>query len=68
MLQSAPSRELLELWAPDPKNGLIVTGYSVEGTLARVRRLTHLIFEAGLGVVRHVDKYDVNTQPFLPTL
>ena len=22
--------------APDPKNGLIVTGYSVEGTMARV--------------------------------
>ncbi|EGO00275.1 hypothetical protein SERLA73DRAFT_73000 [Serpula lacrymans var. lacrymans S7.3] len=34
-LQSGPSRELLELWAPDPRNGLIVTGYSVEGTLAR---------------------------------
>lgn len=30
------SRELLELWAPDNRNGLIVTGYSVEGTLARV--------------------------------
>lgn len=36
MLQSGSSRELLELWAPDPRNGLIVTGYSVEGTLARV--------------------------------
>ncbi|KAI6046150.1 beta-lactamase-like protein [Pisolithus marmoratus] len=34
-LQTGPSRELLELWAPDPRNGLIVTGYSVEGTLAR---------------------------------
>ncbi|KIJ18888.1 hypothetical protein PAXINDRAFT_109303 [Paxillus involutus ATCC 200175] len=29
------SRELFELWAPDPRNGLIITGYSVEGTLAR---------------------------------
>jgi cleavage and polyadenylation specificity factor subunit 3 len=36
MLQSGTSRELLELWAPDPKNGLIITGFSVEGTLARV--------------------------------
>lgn len=36
MLQNGPSRELLELWAPDPRNGLIVTGYSVEGTMARV--------------------------------
>ncbi|KAF9793222.1 beta-lactamase-like protein [Thelephora terrestris] len=34
-LQSGPSRELLELMAPDPKNGLIMTGYSVEGTMAR---------------------------------
>ena len=35
-LQSGPSRELLEYWAPDPRNGLIITGYSIEGTLARV--------------------------------
>ena len=35
-LQTGPSRELLELWAPDPRNGLIITGYSIEGTLARV--------------------------------
>ncbi|KAG1777751.1 beta-lactamase-like protein [Suillus placidus] len=34
-LQTGPSRELLELWAPDSRNGLIITGYSVEGTLAR---------------------------------
>ena len=38
-LQNGPSRELLELIAPDPKNGLIVTGYSVEGTMARVSSL-----------------------------
>ena len=35
-MNNGPSRELLELWAPDPRNGLIVTGYSVEGTMARV--------------------------------
>ncbi|KAH9978661.1 beta-lactamase-like protein [Lactifluus volemus] len=35
MLQSGTSRELLELWAPDSRNGLVVTGYSVEGTPAR---------------------------------
>ncbi|KAH9048358.1 beta-lactamase-like protein [Lactarius hengduanensis] len=35
MLQPGTSRELFELWAPDPRNGLIITGYSVEGTLAR---------------------------------
>lgn len=35
-MQSGPSRELFEMWAPDARNGLIITGYSVEGTLARV--------------------------------
>ncbi|KAJ2690620.1 endoribonuclease ysh1 [Coemansia spiralis] len=35
MLQNGVSRQLLERWAPRPENGLIVTGYSVEGTLAR---------------------------------
>jgi cleavage and polyadenylation specificity factor subunit 3 len=34
-MQSGVSRELLEKWAPDRRNGLIVTGYSVEGTMAR---------------------------------
>lgn len=40
MLQSGTSRELFELWAPDSRNGLIVTGYSVEGTPARVSRFS----------------------------
>lgn len=35
-MQVGPSRELFELWAPDSRNGLIITGYSIEGTLARV--------------------------------
>lgn len=35
MLQNGASRELLERWAPDPKNALIITGYSVNGTLAK---------------------------------
>lgn len=35
MLQSGVSRQLLERWAPDPKNSVIMTGYSVEGTLAK---------------------------------
>ncbi|KAF9222508.1 Metallo-hydrolase/oxidoreductase [Gyrodon lividus] len=34
-MHAGPSRDLFELWAPDPRNGLIITGYSVEGTLAR---------------------------------
>lgn len=35
-MQSGTSRQFLEMWAPDPRNGCIVTGYSVEGTMARV--------------------------------
>eukprot|EP00933_Yihiella_yeosuensis_P052012 TRINITY_DN4999_c0_g1_i3.p1 TRINITY_DN4999_c0_g1~~TRINITY_DN4999_c0_g1_i3.p1 ORF type:complete len:704 (+),score=124.44 TRINITY_DN4999_c0_g1_i3:31-2112(+) len=34
MLQSGASRELFELWASEKKNGIILTGYSVNGTLA----------------------------------
>merc|ERR1719188_2366294 len=33
-MQSGASRELFEMWAPDKKNGIIVSGYSVNGTLA----------------------------------
>ncbi|KZF23968.1 hypothetical protein L228DRAFT_244829 [Xylona heveae TC161] len=35
MLQNGVSRELLERWAPDNRNGVIITGYSVEGTMAK---------------------------------
>lgn len=35
MLQNGVSRALLERWAPDPKNGVVITGYSVEGTMAK---------------------------------
>lgn len=35
-MQSGVSRELFERWAPDRRNGLLVTGYSIEGTMARV--------------------------------
>eukprot|EP00475_Leptophrys_vorax_P011518 TRINITY_DN18076_c0_g1_i2.p1 TRINITY_DN18076_c0_g1~~TRINITY_DN18076_c0_g1_i2.p1 ORF type:complete len:757 (-),score=215.00 TRINITY_DN18076_c0_g1_i2:48-2318(-) len=35
MLQNGLSRELFELWCSDPKNGCIIPGYSVEGTLAK---------------------------------
>jgi len=43
-LTSGVSRELLEKWAPDPRNGLVITGYSVEGVMARVSRVVlHLV-------------------------
>ncbi|KAH7406807.1 beta-lactamase-like protein [Phaeosphaeria sp. MPI-PUGE-AT-0046c] len=40
MMQSGTSRELLERWAPDSRNGVIITGYSVEGTMAK-----HIVHE-----------------------
>ncbi|KAK8158017.1 beta-lactamase-like protein [Phyllosticta citrichinensis] len=36
MMQNGVSRELLERWAPDPRNGVIMTGYSVEGTMGKL--------------------------------
>jgi cleavage and polyadenylation specificity factor subunit 3 len=36
MVQNGVSRQLLERWAPDNRNGVIITGYSVEGTMAQV--------------------------------
>ena len=35
MLQNGVSRELLEMWCSDAKNGVIIAGYAVEGTLAK---------------------------------
>jgi cleavage and polyadenylation specificity factor subunit 3 len=35
MLQTGTSRELLERWAPSERNGIVLTGYSVEGTMAK---------------------------------
>lgn len=35
MLQAGFSRQLLEKWASNPKNIIIITGYSVEGTMAK---------------------------------
>ena len=36
MLQNGPSRELFEKWCSSQKNGVIIPGYCVEGTLAKV--------------------------------
>lgn len=35
MMQNGTSRALLERWAADAKNGVVITGYNVEGTMAR---------------------------------
>ena len=36
MLQSGLSRELFETWCPDARNSVIIAGYCVEGTLAKM--------------------------------
>ncbi|QLQ82155.1 hypothetical protein HG537_0G04100 [Torulaspora globosa] len=35
MLQSGLSRDILERWCPEAKNLVLITGYSVEGTMAK---------------------------------
>ncbi len=61
MLQNGPSRELLEAWAPDPRNGLIITGFSVEGTLARVS------FTTGVTSSSHVHPFKCNNKISSPS-
>ena len=36
LMQSGLSRELFESWCTDKRNGVIIAGYCVEGTLAKV--------------------------------
>ena len=48
MMQSGLSRQLFEAWCTDKRNGVIVAGYCVEGTLAKVSIVTKL---AKIGIV-----------------
>ena len=41
MMQSGLSRELFESWCTDKRNGVIIAGYCVEGTLAKVGSAQH---------------------------
>ena len=56
MMQSGLSRELFEAWCTDKRNGCIIAGYCVEGTLAKV--LYHVILFIFLSV----------TQPCWPSI
>lgn len=38
MMQSGLSRQLFEAWCTDKRNGLLIAGYCVEGTLAKVTK------------------------------
>ena len=42
MMQSGLSRQLFEAWCTDKRNGVIVAGYCVEGTLAKVRNNVYI--------------------------
>lgn len=42
MLQNGLSRELFEKWCVDSKNGCIIAGYCVEGTLAKVVKFKNI--------------------------
>lgn len=46
MMQSGLSRELFESWCTDKKSGVIIAGYCVEGTLAKV-----------LGLIKHKETF-----------
>jgi Cft2 family RNA processing exonuclease len=55
MLQSGASRDLMEKWAPDPKNGLLLTAYSVPNTLAWVGGVYLTNLEVGVAGILNCD-------------
>ena len=49
MLQSGLSRELFDAWCEDPRNGIVICDFAVQGTLAREIQSSpsHVITKAG---------------------
>lgn len=54
MLQNGLSRELFEQWCTDSKNGCIIAGYCVEGTLAKVIKFFYSFFILFLHCFQHI--------------
>jgi Cft2 family RNA processing exonuclease len=56
MLQNGMSRELFERWCPDKRNGLVIPGYVVEGTLAKhvLSEPDHITLMSGLTAPRRM--------------
>jgi cleavage and polyadenylation specificity factor subunit 3 len=55
MLQNGASRYFFEMWCSDERNGLMISGYTVEGTLAKVSCLFDVLLDKdALGEVREV--------------
>mmetsp|Transcript_5334 Transcript_5334/g.6830 ORF Transcript_5334/g.6830 Transcript_5334/m.6830 type:complete len:114 (-) Transcript_5334:541-882(-) len=78
MLQNGPSRELFVKWAPDKKNGIVFTGYSVEGTLAKKVMDSHKTIPVGDQIINREMSVEYisfsahadygNTRDFIATL
>lgn len=67
MMQSGLSRELFESWCTDKRNGVIIAGYCVEGTLAKVHHTVHThtkYTENAQQIHKHVCKIHRNTQKY----
>ncbi len=54
MLQSGFSRQLLEAWCEDSRNAVLLTGYSVEGTMAKLLQTdpSHIESKSGARLTR----------------
>jgi Cft2 family RNA processing exonuclease len=55
MLQSGASRQLFEEWCQGAKNGVVMTGYSVDGTLAKaIVQTPHMTIQTAAGPMVNV--------------
>ncbi|EKX72682.1 cleavage and polyadenylation specificity factor protein, putative [Theileria equi strain WA] len=52
MLQGGPSLEVFEIFAPDNRNGVILTGYTVKGTLADALKKDPEVLNLGSRVIK----------------
>lgn len=58
MLQNGTSRDIFEVWAPDKRNGIILTGYAVRGTPAYELRKEPEIIQFGEKIIPVRAKFD----------
>ncbi|KAF7456805.1 cleavage and polyadenylation specifity factor protein [Cryptosporidium felis] len=58
MLQNGTSRDIFEIWAPDKRNGIILTGYAVRGTPAYELRKEPEMIQIGEKMVPMRAKFD----------
>ncbi|KAH8583110.1 cleavage and polyadenylation specifity factor [Cryptosporidium sp. chipmunk genotype I] len=58
MLQNGTSRDIFEIWAPDKRNGIILTGYAVRGTPAYELRKEPEMIQLGEKIIPMRAKFD----------